>query len=284
MEDNLFTHVDYLSSLEPFRSYRNPDSLNRAAGYIENLFHHYSLKTSTQRYQYEGNEYKNIIAFYGDPGLPKIIIGAHYDVCGDQPGADDNASGIAGLLELARLLSESKPDLKFQVELVAYTLEEPPAFETKYMGSYIHAKSLHEAEEAVELMISLEMIGYFTDKKGSQEYPSPMLKLVYPDRGNFIALIGRPDEDRFLEKFKTGIESVVPIGVESLAADPALVGVDFSDHRNYWEFGYSAIMVTDTSFYRNQNYHKSTDTIDTLDFKKMGEVVQGLYAALVGYQ
>ncbi len=222
-----------------------------------------------------------------------MVIGAHYDSHGDAsgvqvtgdshtPGADDNASGVAGLLELARLLGKQPPPRA--VELVAYTLEEPPHFRTTHMGSAWHARALKAANREVSLMLSLEMIGYFTDAPGSQRYPLGLMKLVYPDRGNFIALIGRFGDFGAMRKAKSlmaGATGSLP--VYSMNATPAIQGIDFSDHLNYWKQGYPALMVTDTSFMRSEHYHGAGDTFDKLDYRRMARVVNGVHAIVTGF-
>ena len=219
---------------------------------------------------------------FGPEDAPHCVIGAHYDVCGIQPGADDNASGVAGLLELAVLLGRD-PSLPAHFELVAYNLEEPPFFAGPQMGSAVHADALHKRGATLALMLSLEMIGYFRDERGSQSYPAPLLNLLYPSQANFIALVGRWDQRTVVKAFKASCVGTADIPVVSIAAPAALPAIDFSDHRNYWAHGYPALMVTDTSFLRNPNYHKATDSWDTLDYGRMAEVVRMLHAGLLNH-
>jgi len=206
-----------------------------------------------------------------------LVIGAHYDSAEGTPGADDNASGIAGLLELARL-TRGAP-MKRTVRFVAFCLEEPPAYMTRHMGSYIHAKSLHDHGVKVHGMISLEMLGYYCDEKGCQYYPSSIFKLAYPNRGHFIAFVGNFSSRHFSSRVKAAYSAVSSIPVESLNGFSIIPGVDFSDHRNYWKFGYPAFMITDTAFYRNPNYHDSGDTPETLDYDRLTLLIEGLYRA-----
>lgn len=280
-KERLYQDVSYLTELQPARNYQNLGSLNAAADYIKNEFEQLKARVETQSYEVEGATYHNIIASFGDNNAPRIIIGAHYDVCGNQPGADDNASAVAGLLELARLVDSLKPNLKYRLDFVAYSLEEPPFFRTPYMGSAVHAKSLYDAKVEVELMICLEMIGYFSDQKGSQHYPISLLKLFYPNRGNFIAVIGKRDQGKSIKSVKRKMKEVANIDVRSISAPERLPGIDFSDHQNYWKYGYDAVMVNNSAFYRNPNYHQPSDTIETLNFDKMAEVVRGVYWSLV---
>lgn len=273
--------VTALASLSPARSFANPRSLERAADYITGTWRKLGLKPQFQSYQVQGQTVKNVRCVFGPKTGKRLVIGAHYDVCGDQPGADDNASGVAGLLELSRLLVRLKPGLRRPIELVAYTLEEPPFFRTPEMGSAVHAKSLHDARVDLFGMICLEMIGYFTDKPRSQRYPVPGMGLLYPRVGNFIAVVGNFKSASLLKKVRGAVAAAGKIDVQTLAAPSLVTGVDFSDHLNYWKYGYPAVMLTDTSFYRNHNYHQKSDRIDTLDFAKMAEVVKGAYWALV---
>ena len=211
-----------------------------------------------------------------------MIVGAHYDVCEDQPGADDNASAIAGLLEISRIINIYKDNLKYRVDFVAYTLEEPPFFTTEAMGSYVHAKEIHDRKIDVRGMICLEMIGFFTEEK-TQQYPLPLMKIVYPIKGNFIGVVGDFNSVSLVNEVSKYIKTAA-IDVSKLYAPAAVPGVDFSDHRSYWSFGYKAVMITDTAFYRNPNYHSESDTIDTLDFDKMVEVVSGLCFAIMNFK
>ncbi|MES2765567.1 MAG: M28 family peptidase [Bacteroidota bacterium] len=279
--NRLRLHVEALTKTSQPRNYLNADALNEAAAYILKEFTSYGFKAEEQKYSVDGAEYKNVIASYGPADAERIIIGAHYDVCGHQDGADDNASGVAGLLELARLVSVLKPQLKYRVDFVAYTLEEPPFFRTENMGSAIHAKSLHAANVKIRAMICLEMIGYFSDEPNSQEYPVPGMKLMYPDKGNFIAVVGRTGQREIVQTISSLIKSGSDLPVETLNAPESVPGIDYSDHQNYWKYDYEAVMITNTSFLRNPNYHQHSDTIETLDFKRMNEVVKGVYNAVV---
>jgi hypothetical protein len=164
---------------------------------------------------------------------------------------------------------------------VAYTLEEPPYFRTHHMGSAVHANSLKKQGVKVRMMLALEMIGFFADAPDSQKYPVSSMKAIYPSEGNFIGVIGQTSQGAVVRRVKKAMQGAAPLPVYSLNASTFVPGVDFSDHANYWNAGYQAAMVTDTSFYRNPNYHTSRDTPDTLDYKRMAMVVQGVYAAIM---
>jgi len=242
-----------------------------------------SCQITVQPFTINGDEYKNIICSFGTEFTERIVVGAHYDVFGPFPGADDNASGVAGLLELGRLISETKPKLTKRIDLVAYSLEEPPFFRTEYMGSYMHARSLSHERVHVALMVCLESIGYFSHTPNSQKFPLPFLRWFYPDTGNFIVVVGKWGQSQPVKKIRTLMSQASGIHVDSIIAPPFLPGIDFSDHLNYWKCGYHAVMITDSAFYRNPNYHQPGDTMDTLDFHAMAEVIKGVYWAIINY-
>lgn len=272
----LETHVKHLSvDLYP-RSYDKADNLSRTADYIAQQFTTAGAKVSAQEVPVEGKTYKNIVGRFGPSSGSLKVIGAHYDSHGITPGADDNASGIAGLIELAHLLGKTTP--AGPVELVAYTLEEPPYFRTEHMGSAWHARLLRQADEEVSFMLSLEMIGFFSDEPGSQHYPVPGMSALYSDRGNFIALVGNLSHFGVMRGIKATMAGATDLAVHSINAPALLQGIDFSDHLNYWQHGFPAFMVTDTAFMRNNNYHREGDTFETLDYERMAKVVQAVYA------
>ena len=276
--ERLEARVRMLSEKLVPRDGGHPDGLDRAAAYIRAEFEAAGGAVSDQPYAVGGRAYRNVIASFGPDTAERVVVGAHYDTAGPLPGADDNASGVAGLLELARLLGKSSPPLR--VELVAFTLEEPPFFRTDDMGSAVHAGSLKRQGVTVRAMLSLEMIGYFSDREESQGFPSPVLKAFYPSRGDFIAVVGKFDQGRLVRRVKKAMLGATPLPVHSINAPRSVPGVDFSDQMNYWEAGYEAVMITDTAFYRNPNYHTVQDTAGTLDYKRMAMVVEGVYAAV----
>ena len=282
-QQRLYADVKFLTSLQPARQYRNPKSLNQAADYIKTAFEKLDAgRVEEQKFSADGQPYRNIILSLGTLDAPRIVIGAHYDVCGEIPGADDNASAVAGLLETARLLHQFGSSQKYRVDLVAYPNEEPPYFATEHMGSAVHAKSLHDAKVPVRAMLCYEMIGYFRDEPGSQHFPNEQLATRYPSTGNFITVVGRTGQEAFTEQVQKLMKPKVELDVQriNLPGEMGLAGL--SDHRNYWKYGYEAIMINDTAFLRNPNYHQTSDTIDTLDFKRMAEVVNGTYAVILG--
>ncbi|MCW3085847.1 MAG: peptidase [Bacteroidetes bacterium] len=273
------SYLKALTKTYESRSEDHVEQLNKTADFIRSVFIKYSDSVSVQEYEANGKIYKNVICSFGTDNLKRIIVGAHYDVCGHQPGADDNASGVVGLLELSRLLKGQK--LNYRIDLVAYSLEEPPYFRTKFMGSYIHAKSLADSKVKVFGMISLEMIGYFKDEKKSQDYPLRILSLKYGNKGNYITLVKGLDAGTFARKFSSEYKALNTIKAEKFSAPYAFFGVAFSDDLNYWKFGYSSLMLTDTAFNRNHNYHQTTDAMETLDIPRMAKVIDGVFGTLL---
>jgi hypothetical protein len=263
----------------PSRSFGYLEALDQAAGFVAGRLGGTGARMSIQRFEVQGDSYQNVCASYGPRSLDRIVVGAHYDTADENPGADDNASGVAGLLALGELLADTRLD--HEVELVAYSLEEPPAFATDAMGSTAHARRLRK--EGVELvgMISLEMIGYYTDEPRTQGLPLPLLDLFYPDRGNFIALVARARDARLVRTVKGAMRGATPLPVHSFTGPAWVPGVSFSDHRSYWAEGYPALMITDTAFYRNPNYHSGSDLPTTLDYRRCADVVRGVFAAIL---
>ncbi len=259
------------------RNYQNLNALNYVADYIFNELRQGCDTVYFQEYQVNGSTYKNVIGKKGKNKPGKIIIGAHYDAAGNQEGADDNASGVSGLLELSRLISNE--DLKYQIEFVAYTLEEPPFFRTDNMGSHIHARSLSDKQEQITGMICLEMIGYFSDEKNSQDYPISALKLLYGTKGNFITVVQKTENGAFGPTFSRIMKKQKRIRTISFKGSD-VAGIDFSDHLNYWRYNYPAVMITNTAFFRNKNYHKSTDKLETLDLYRMALVIDEVFLAI----
>ncbi len=281
IELNLKKTVLKLSDNIGSRGYNQKDALDQSIDYISSEFKSYGYDPHAQAYTVNGAEYQNIWVEKIGTAAPDrtVVIGAHYDTVTGTPGADDNASGIAGLLELARLLADEQMDMT--VQFVAFTLEEPPFFRSRSMGSYVYAKSLKERTADIEGMICLESIGYFNDERGSQQFPLPFFRFFYPDTANFITLVGDIHSKGFLERAKDSFEKGTALPVESLSSLSIVPGVDLSDHRSFWKFGYRAIMVTDTAFYRNPNYHGPGDTAESLDYSRMTEVVLGLRSTVL---
>jgi len=278
------THLEHdvraLTGLEGFRCFENPDDLDRAANWAKNALMASGLPVEEQSFGVGAGSFKYYVAHYGEVDAPVLVVGAHYDVCGEQTGADDNASGVAGLIELARLLVRHQPPVRHRIELALWPLEEPPNFRTPGMGSAIHANSLALSGADVRGMISLEMIGYFADEPGSQSFPAPGMSLLYTSRGDGIVVVGNASSWWFTRRVKKRMAGASDLPVRSMNAPAFVPGVDFSDHLNFWQQGWKAVMITDTAFYRNPNYHEPSDTPETLDYERMADVVTGVYTAI----
>lgn len=279
--ERLKAHVRTLSENFVPRDWTNTENLDKTASYISDHFKRAKGDVSEQLFEASGITYKNVVAGFGPETEEIVIVGAHYDAVSITPGADDNASAVAGLIELGYLIGET--DLQTRVVLVSYPLEEPPNFGTESMGSAVHAASMKAEGKKIRIMICLEMIGYFVDSKGSQDYPVPALRLYYPSKGNFITVVGKIDQRPLVRRVKKAMISASRLPVCSINAPTAIPGIDFSDHRNYWKEGYQAVMITDTAFYRNPHYHTELDTWDTLDYERMAMTVRGVHAAVLEF-
>jgi Zn-dependent M28 family amino/carboxypeptidase len=282
-KDLLKKHVKFLTTLRPYRNYQNLDSLEAVCDYLRHEFESFGLEVNEQKFIAGGQEYKNVIATYNGNKSRRLIVGAHFDVCGEQEGADDNASAVAGLIESARLVAEAKPLVDYRIDFAAFNLEEPPFYATQNMGSYQYAKWLKSTDADIIGLINYEMIGYFHD--GPQPYPGSLAELAasFPSQANFIGVVGIPRYREFNTKVfelmrnraEIDVQMIDDLRVEELAG--------MSDQRSFWKFGIPALMINDTSFVRNPNYHKSTDKMETLSFDHMAEVVTCAYRAVTGF-
>ncbi len=269
-------HVKVLSQDIGERNFSHHQNLERSADYIKQELKKYNYSIEEQIYYLEGKPYRNIIATKRGTSLSEkiFIICAHYDSVIGSPGADDNASGVAGLLELARLLSQD--NFNKTLKFIAFTNEEPPFFMSKDMGSFRYAKAVKKRRDNILGGICLESIGYYSDKKGSQLHPFP-LSLFYPDKGNFIGLISNISSRLLLKRITREFKAVSRFPLEYLFAPNFFVpAISFSDHWSFWRFGYPAVMLTDTAFYRNPFYHTPADTYEKLNYPAMAEVVIAL--------
>ncbi len=280
LKDALRRHVEALTVDIGPRNLVYGDSLDRAADYIRDVFEDAGLEVAHQAYDYHGAGVANLIA--AQPGAAGAsayyVVGAHYDTVPTTPGADDNASAVAVLLELARRLPEIP--LKAPLRLVAFTLEEPPAFTTRHQGSRVFVRACKRAGERVLGAVVLEMVGYTCPR---QDYPLVLQWAGYPKQGNFIGIVGDGRSRRFGRAVLKGFQSNQSLPVESLFVPLRgwlLPSTRLSDHASFWDVGWPALMVTDTAFFRNPNYPLPSDTIDTLDFGFMAELVESLTLAL----
>lgn len=274
--------VEYLARRIGPRPATRLDLLRQVEERITQQFRSLGYEVTHQPVPYRETSHTNVIAappktVADETGGPLLVVGAHYDSVSRSPGADDNASGIAGLMEMAVLLRDNPPA---GLRLVAFCPEEPPAYRTKKMGSYVYARSLKQARARLTGMICLEMIGYFSDEPGSQSYPLPFMKTIYPDRGNFIAMVGNIRSARWTRRVRNAFAAATDLPVETLNAPAIIVGIDFSDHWSFNKFNYPALMVTDTAFYRTPHYHLPSDIPETLDYVRMAKVADGLAAAV----
>ena len=276
--DKLHRHVLAISEGIGERHYEQPESLEKTAQYIEQAFDNCGLELSFQ--SYGRLPFRNVVAEITGTTTPNdiIIVGAHYDTVWLSPGADDNASGVAALLELACLLAKDRHDRTLR--FVAFANEEQPFADTEDMGSQVYVQSLRAQEENVMAMYSLEMLGYYSDKPNSQNYPAP-LRWFYPDTASFVAFVSNVRSSLLLLKSIRRFRHHSNIHAEGLIMPERLMpDIRRSDHASFWDAGYPALMVTDTSFYRNSNYHTVGDVARTLDYTKMAAVVAGLRGML----
>jgi Zn-dependent M28 family amino/carboxypeptidase len=275
IKTNLTRHVTSIADEIGERNVIAYEPLQKTAQYIEDSFKGQGYKVSAQEYVVQMRKVRNLIAEI--PGGSKadeiIIVGAHYDTVYDCPGADDNTSGVAGLLELARLLKDSHPART--IRFVAFVNEEPPWFQTDDMGSLVYADAAHKRKDKIVAAVVLETIGMYSDVEGSQQYPAG-LKSFYSSKGNFIAFVGDLGSRSLVSDAVRSFRSAVQFPSEGSAAPGAIPGVGWSDHWSFWQEGYHAIMVTDTAPFRNKNYHEPTDKPETLDYDCMARVVHGL--------
>jgi len=278
-ESEIAAHVSadvrYLSQTLGERSLSRPESLVAATNYLRDSLQKTGYTVTEQTYSVAGNQVKNleVVLIGSDANVGVVLVGAHYDSVSGTVGADDNATGVAGTLELARLLQGSKP--RHTVRFVFFVNEEPPYFQTETMGSLVYARQLQRDNVAVSAMISLETLGFYSDAAGSQKYP-PVLGWFYPDRGDFIAFVGNPDSRDLLHRSIRKFRDSTSFPSEGLAAPADWPGVGWSDHWSFWQAQYPAIMITDTALFRNPYYHTPRDTADRLDFARMARVVGGV--------
>jgi Zn-dependent M28 family amino/carboxypeptidase len=274
LSQRLRGHVEVLAEEYPDRNFANPEQYKAAEAYLTEQLEGFGYEVSFEEVPHAKGA-RNVIAEREGTTVPDevILVGAHYDSATPTPGADDNASGTAGVIELARHFAQR--DLERTIRFVLFVNEEPPFFRTEYMGSHVHASSARKRGDNIVLMVSLEMLGFFSDAPKSQSYGSA-LKYFYPDRGNFIAFVSSLDYRDELRRSIATFRDRAQFPSEGLAAPAGFSGVDFSDHMPFWNAGYPAMMVTDTAFLRNHHYHKATDTPDKLDYESFARVVDGM--------
>ncbi len=277
--DYLSTVVHKLAGEIGTRNYRHYDRLEMAKNFIAQEFEKSGYEVSFQIYSVKRQSFSNIIATKGG-SLEKnpLIIGAHYDSCFN-PGADDNSSAVAGMLSLAKLLSKDKNI--GHIVFVAFVNEEPPFFQKNTMGSWVFTKSLKEANIKIQGAIVLEMIGFYSNNWFSQKY-LPLLGSFFPNKGNFVGVVGDFQSHELVGELSKGFKKASGFPLRTIVAPRSIPGINFSDHWSFWQEDYPAVMVTDTAYLRNKNYHHQTDLPETLNYEYMAEVIIGLKSAVLG--
>jgi hypothetical protein len=280
-EQNIARRVDIHIATIASRPHnvRHYDELEKAARYIKQQLNALGYQPFAQVYRVDGRDVRNIEATI-EPAEPErsrgtLVIGAHYDSYGDAPGANDNGTGTAAVLELARLLSDLRGRSDARIRLVLFVNEEPPYFKTSDMGSYRYARLLAGRNERVIGMLSLETLGCFFDQPGTQHYPPPF-GLLYPSEGNFIAFVGMLGSREFLHAVIRSFRSHTAFPTVGGVAPGAIPGIDWSDHWSFEQFRYPAVMVTDTALFRYAHYHQPTDTPDKVDVEKLARITRGI--------
>lgn len=272
-------HVFKLAEDIGERNVYHPQALHDAEDYIKQTWQTIGYEVHTQAYDVNGVRSANLeISIAGHERSKEIIlVGAHYDSVSGSPGANDNASGVATLLELSRLFVSSSPHRT--IRFVAFVNEEPPFFLTSTMGSMHYAKAARCRGDEIRLMMSLETMGYYRDEAGSQNYP-PLFRYFFPDQGNFIAFVSNLRSRSQLRQLTKAFRECCAFPAEQVATFSWIPGVGWSDHFSFWLRRYRAVMVTDTAFYRYPYYHSHEDTAEKLDYERLALVATGLYCAL----
>lgn len=278
--ERLRKHVWTLADEIGERNVFHPAALHAAEDYIRGVWEEQGYPVVAQEYTERGVRSANLQITCRGTKWPDdiVLIGAHYDSVIGSPGANDNGSGVASLLELSRLFNDAPAGMT--VRFVAFVNEEPPFFFTKHQGSRVYVDEAHRRGDDIRLMIALETMGYFRDERSSQSYP-PLFGLFYPDRANFISLVTNFRSRRAMRRLATCFRQVSDFPLEHVATFWLVPGVCWSDHLSFWRKGYQALMVTDTAFYRYPWYHSWQDTPEKLDYARLARVTQGLHAAIV---
>ncbi len=273
-------HVRTLAETIGERNVYRPKALAAAEAYIADQWQAMGYSVVRQGYEVQGVPCSNLEVSRPGHRHPDaiLLIGAHYDSVFGSPGANDNGSGVAALLEISQRFMAA--EIARTVRFVAFVNEEPPFFYSKEMGSMRYARAARERGDAIELMLALETIGCYSDKPGSQSYP-PLFSYFYPDTANFIAFVSNLRSRRSLRRFAAAFRQHSDFPAERLATFSWIPGVAWSDHQSFWRYGYQALMVTDTALYRYPYYHTAIDKPDHLDFAAMATVTDGLETALL---
>lgn len=272
-------HVEAIAS-EPHNT-AHPEALRAAAAYIERTLTDLGYAPESQRYTADGVEVRNIevVIAPADPGAETYVIGSHYDSFADAPGANDNGTGVAALIEMARALRDLDGRAGARLRLVFFANEEPPYTRTELMGSLVYARALAESGETVAGMWALETMGHFDDRPGSQLYPFP-LGLLYPDTGNFIAFVGMVPSRPFVRRTVAAFREVAAFPSEGGTAPAFVEGIDWSDHWSFAQVDIPALMITDTAPFRYPHYHTPQDTPDKVNYDRLARLTAALEAIL----
>lgn len=275
IEGRLSTEVKYLSGTIGERNVWRTGSLQAVVDHLRNTLQQAGYAVSEQAYRVEGQDVSNLeVSIPGtDRAAETVIVGAHYDTVAGTVGADDNATGVAAVLELARLLRASKP--RKNLRFVIFVNEEPPFFQTSRMGSLVYAQQLRRENVRVSAMVSLEMLGFYSDVSGSQKYPA-VLSLFYPNLGNFIGFVSNSESRDLVRRSIRAFRESTSFPSEGIAAPADWPGIGWSDQWSFWQENYPAIMITDTALFRYPYYHTPFDTANRLDFDRMARVVEGV--------
>ena len=269
-------HVTAIAS-EP-HNVRHPEALERSAAYIERALMDMGYTVRRQVFDSADQHYvRNIevVIEAANKDAPTLVIGAHYDSYGEAPGADDNGSGTAAVIELARSLADLRGKSPYRLRLVLFVNEEPPFFKTDKMGSLVYARWLAQSGEPVAGMLSLETIGFYSDRQDSQHYPTP-LDLLYPTKGDFVAFVGTTSSRGLVRKTVESFRQNAQFPSVGGTAPGFVQGLDWSDHWSFNQNGIPALMVTDTAPFRYPHYHSTADTPDKVDYDRLARVVAGL--------
>jgi hypothetical protein len=268
-------HVEVIAAAE--HNLDHYDELDKAAQYIERVLEGYGYPVTRQVFTARGKNVRNIDVVLEAPkkDIDVIVVGAHYDSAQGTPGANDNATGTAAVLELARVLHDLKDSAPKRIRLVLFVNEERPYYGTPEMGSLNFARLLHERGERVTAMYSLETIGYFSDQPGSQKYPKPF-GAVFADKGDFISFVGMLNSRPLLQQTMRSFRAHTAFPTIGGVSPGFIPGIAWSDHWSFAQYGFQAVMVTDTAPFRYPHYHKPTDTPDKIDYEKLARVVKGM--------
>jgi hypothetical protein len=280
LRDNLKAHVEILAGSIGERNMQHYEALNKAADYIRQTLESRDYKVSEDTYEVGG---KKVRILYATPegaghGTEPFVVGAHYDSVTNSPGANDNASGVAAVLELARILKTEVPARP--IVFAFFPNEEPPYFQSKQMGSLVFAKGFHQGVQRFHGMMSIETIGYYSDQPGSQKYPA-FVSSMYPKTGNFIGFVGDTTSREMLKTAIAEFRLKTHFPAEGASLPSSIEGIGWSDHWAFWQVGVPAIMVTDTAPFRYPYYHKPNDSPDKVNYDRMARVVLGLKRVVI---